>query len=140
MNLRERRVWIPLAIVGCLGISIVGAAVAASFLMPMHPPQHAYPEASFDFDYDDSINVSRGTEFVDSPEGGVLTITHESGDSMTDSNVTVRDEDGHEAGFGTEVSPGNSLSLAVDEDDSIWVVYTVDSDRMALARWDGPEA
>ena len=122
-----------------VAITVILAAVIASFVLGLGDSTNTTPQASFDFDYDET-----GTE---------LTITHESGDTLdsdklslggdaSESDVTSTGGDISTA-WSTEVGAGDSLVLTnVDPSDTIRVVYTASSgdSSSTLATWEGPDA
>ncbi|QSG12488.1 Pilin/Flagellin, FlaG/FlaF family [Halapricum desulfuricans] len=125
-----------------VAITVILAAVIASFVLGLGDTTNTTPQASFDFDYNET--------------GENLTITHESGDSIdadrlslagdvNDSgDVTTSNGDiisGEE--WPSEVSAGDSLGVKnVTSSDTIRVVYTDESgdSSSTLSTWEGPDA
>jgi flagellin-like protein len=123
-----------------VAITVILAAVIASFVLGLGDSTNTTPSASFDFDYD-------GTD--------VLEITHESGDKISASqlsiagDVTVDDvtpgttNTNVDTAWPTDVSAGNTLTLnSVNSDFTVRVVYTAGSgdSSSTLATWNGPDA
>ncbi|MDQ2071400.1 type IV pilin N-terminal domain-containing protein [Haloarcula sp. H-GB4] len=144
-----------------VAITVILAAVIASFVLGLgDQAQQATPQASFSWDFDESVG---------NPDYGVVTITHDGGDTISGNELYVRGSniiDGSSNGmssgdydldstttgeqtFGnsktigaTEVSAGTSMNVAVSDAYDLRVVYeTQEGDSSAtLAQDSGPEA
>ncbi|WP_324758164.1 type IV pilin N-terminal domain-containing protein [Haloarcula montana] len=141
-----------------VAITVILAAVIASFVLGLgDQTQSATPQASFSFDYD--AGPGNDTE-------GVLSITHDGGDTLNGDEVYVRGsgltDDGagsipaadydldrntspaswSNAGGSTEISAGNGVDVAVRNFYDIRVVYeSAEGDSSATLGQDtGPEA
>ena len=129
-----------------VAITVILAAVIASFVLNLGGNQSTTPQASFEFEY--SEDGATGT-FEDGSPSGTLDITHQSGDSIQASRLTIIDEEDNSVDGDTsdgwdvtQVSSGDVASVAVDSDDTIRIIYTDDSgeDSTTLATWEGPDA
>jgi len=139
-----------------VAVTVVLAAVIATFVLGLgEQVSDSVPNTSFEFDYDDEYNGedSWGTE---KPAGAsLLTITHTSGPNVDASllGVTGSTEDpgdGTYADFSTseeswnssQMSAGTSVSIWVDADDSVSIVWENEAgtDSAQLRTFDGPEA
>ncbi|MDS0277076.1 type IV pilin N-terminal domain-containing protein [Halomicroarcula sp. S1AR25-4] len=137
-----------------VAITVILAAVIASFVLGLgDQAQQTTPQASFAFDYDESVG---GTD------EGVLTITHDGGDTIQGNSLYLRgsgfvsswggpgidldasnsSDDWQTAEGLTEVSAGSSIDAALNDDYQVRVVYEPpEGDTSAtLAEDDGPEA
>ncbi|MBX0347049.1 type IV pilin [Haloarcula pellucida] len=140
-----------------VAITVILAAVIASFVLGLgDQAQQTTPQASFAFDYDGDANTYSGT-------GGVLTVTHDGGDTIQGNSLYLRGsgwisantggprvylQDGNEtqnwndAEGTTEVSAGSSITSALNNDYEVRVVYEPpEGDQSAtLAEDSGPQA
>ncbi|WP_459192275.1 type IV pilin [Halosimplex sp. J119] len=86
-----------------VAITVILAAVIASFVLGMGPETNAAPTASFSTDYEvDSTN----SDF------GLLTISHDSGETIEAGNLYVRG-----SGFFSDYSPSTSPSFSDSDHD-----------------------
>jgi len=105
-----------------VAITVILAAVIASFVLGLGEGQQQTPSASFDFDYDS--------------DAGELTITHSSGDELDGSLVTTETTASGGTSFDTngdwsgDVSSGDSVTLTggIGSGETITIVWT-DSDE-----------
>jgi flagellin-like protein len=132
-----------------VAITVILAAVIASFVLGLgDQTQNTAPQASFAFDYDASVGGS---------SSGVLTITHDGGDTISASELYVRGDSITNVGAGSdiqssggdwtvsgssEVSAGTSVTVGVNDDYTVRVVYEgASGDSSAtLGQDSGPEA
>jgi len=139
-----------------VAITVILAAVIASFVLGLgDQAQQATPQASFSWDFDESVG---------SPDYGVVKITHDGGDTIDGNELYVRgdlpssgdhsvsdyDLDADTGGDPTfantvgesEVSAGTSMDVAASDSYDLRVVYeTQEGDTSAtLAQDTGPEA
>lgn len=137
-----------------VAITVILAAVIASFVLGLgDQAQQTTPQASFSFDYEDgatSTDDSWSTEGSD----GLLTITHDGGDTIDATRLSVVGSSDSTGGDLTdsdndpqyddtaEVSAGSNIVIGVDDGDTIRVVYTAESgdSSSTLATWNGPDA
>lgn len=108
------------------------------------------PVAAFSFDYES--DASGGGEFgaalADRSDPALLTITHDGGDTIDATRLTLADGDGAPtASFASaaglsEVTAGTSVSVLIDSDDEIRLVFTAESgeDSATLATYEAPDA
>lgn len=136
-----------------VAITVILAAVIASFVLGLgDQAQQATPQASFSFEYDESVG---GTDT------GQLTVTHDGGDTIAAKSLYIRGSNLDESGTdntgnwaddlsysNTDVSAGNSLTLGTASNDYVpdnydaRVIYEPpEGDQSAtLAQDTGPEA
>jgi len=128
-----------------VAITVILAAVIASFVLGLgDQAQQTTPQASFTFEYDESVGNA---------DEGDLTITHDGGDTINAQSLYIRGSNlaSHTGNWaddlsysGTEVSAGNSLTLGSDvpDDYDARVIYEPpEGDQSAtLAQDSGPEA
>lgn len=130
-----------------VAITVILAAVIASFVLGLgDQTTNTTPQASFSFDYD---STGAGSDDFGSDtlgDGGILTITHDGGDTIEPERLTLTDgetETGDLTNAGaSEVAAGTTVEVAVNDDDTIRVVYSGESgdSSSTLATWDGPDA
>jgi len=93
-----------------VAITVILAAVIASFVLGLGDGQQETPTASFTFDYDSSD----------------VTITHESGDSINPDRLTVLDDGSDKSGSWSssgDVSSGDSFDTFTPSGDTVSVVW-----------------
>jgi flagellin-like protein len=141
-----------------VAITVILAAVIASFVLGLGDSTQKRPTANFDFEYDGSADND------DSDADGVVSITHGGGDTVSADEVYIRgegtvDPDGTKfdttstgkwlgTGETTDkngesvISAGNSLRVGVSADYTLRVVWeTAEGDTSAtLAENSGPDA
>jgi len=83
-----------------VAITVILAAVIASFVLGFDPAQNSAPQASFGWEYDDS--TGGGSQ-------GTLTVTHQSGSSIEAGNLVFKGDSSSFASFG---SPGPDIQSA----------------------------
>jgi len=139
-----------------VAITVILAAVIASFVLGLgDQAQQATPQASFSFEYDSSVGGS--------DDKGLLTITHDGGDTIQGNELYIRGDLASASGWSpspdidsansdatwdsavggqTEVTAGNSIDAAVSSSYDIRVVYeSQEGDNSAtLAQDTGPDA
>jgi len=131
-----------------VAITVILAAVIASFVLNLGGNQSASPTVSFEFEYEEDSSTTTTPDFGGD---GDLTITHQSGDSVQAGRLTILEDGGSKEELGqdifggsssSQISSGSSGVISVDADDTIRIVYTDDSgeDSTTLATWDGPDA
>ncbi|MFC7077340.1 type IV pilin N-terminal domain-containing protein [Haloarcula halophila] len=149
-----------------VAITVILAAVTASFVLGLgDQTQRTTPQASFTFDFEESVSGSDADE-------GILTITHDGGDTIQGGSLYLRGSGWVDATSGstswttpatgsvdiddtnedeswdtavggkTEVAAGNSINVGVNDAYNIRVVYEPpEGDTSATLGQDaGPEA
>jgi len=132
-----------------VAITVILAAVIASFVLGLgDQASQTTPTASWSFDYETDTGISTTSELASGgPSTGVLTITHDGGDSIPEARLTATDQegDGTIEIFGdsnTDVTAGQTVTVDIDSDDTVNVIYT-DADEetsSTLATYEGPDA
>ncbi|QSG08393.1 type IV pilin [Halapricum desulfuricans] len=125
-----------------VAITVILAAVIASFVLGLGDTTNTTPQASFDFDYDNSTTPSSNYYLNDTSRNGTLTVTHESGDTISGEDLEVTDGNSTESPWSNDVSSGDTANIGVDIDDTVRVVYNDPSgdSSSTLGTWEGPEA
>ena len=174
-----------------VAITVILAAVIGTFVLGLGDQvQNTSPQASFTFDYEEGsvtdnsdvdwtyddgagsgdacdADTSGGGGAATTPSNdGILTITHDGGDQIQASQLSLTGVEGYEDNggngcneftFGGDSSPanedypftgsddvnaGNNIEGAVESDDTVRVVWesTEGSDSSTLGQWDGPNA
>jgi flagellin-like protein len=102
-----------------VAITVILAAVIASFVLGLGNQPQETPQTQFDFEYD----------------GSTLTITHNGGDTFDSNDVEIRGETGdgssnagqqwhaYGGGTATDISTGDDISFAAGDSYDITVVY-----------------
>jgi flagellin-like protein len=123
-----------------VAITVILAAVIGTFVLGLGDQvQDSAPQASFNFDYETGASNSElGGD-------GDLTVTHDGGDTILDSQLTATDgsnEDDVFGNSGSEVSAGSSDTFSIDSDDTVRIIWNADSgdSTATLGRFDGPDA
>jgi flagellin-like protein len=124
-----------------VGITVILAAVAGTYIVTFgEQTQQTTPQASFEFDYE--ADPSPGGPLYDGGTGGELTIRHDGGDTLPADRIAIRDDDGNElsAPFASDVTAGTVITIHMDRDDTVRVVYTAtrntDSTSAVLASYE----
>jgi flagellin-like protein len=143
----DRAVSPVIGVILMVAITVILAAVIGTFVLGLgENVQSTSPSASFGFDYDASGSTSSGSgSLYDSGDGGDLTITHESGDALQNSLLSVVDgNDGpvNSPFSSSEVSAGSSTTIDIDSDDTVRIVWTSQSgdNSATLGTFSGPDA
>ncbi|WP_340102156.1 type IV pilin N-terminal domain-containing protein [Salinibaculum salinum] len=126
-----------------VAITVILAAVIATFVLGLgEQVSDTAPQASFNFDYDESAtgtdsfdNASLANNEVD----GILTITHAGGATLQAEQVSVSGSSGYDGrqawsdsdsagagpsyGIGSEISSGDSLDIWVGSGDNIKITW-----------------
>ena len=133
-----------------VAITVILAAVIASFVLGLGDSQQQTPQASWGFDYDSS-ETSAG-DFTQQLGGdGQLTIAHEGGDAIDPERLTLNDggDDGPTADFtdagidsDSDMTAGTEVVSQIDNDDEIDVIWTDQDEQSSttLATYEGPDA
>ena len=95
-----------------VAITVILAAVIASFVLGLGDTTNTTPQASFDFDYDASTHT--------------VTVTHQSGDTLDKDLVTVTGGNATES-WSSDITSGSSVDVDVTPGDTIRVVWEADS-------------
>ncbi|MFC7077879.1 type IV pilin N-terminal domain-containing protein [Haloarcula halophila] len=141
----EQGVSPVIGVILMVAITVILAAVIATFVLGLGDQvSNTAPQASFSFDYDTSATGSG--DFTGSGDG-ILTITHDGGDTIQGSNLNINGGatsgtvTWQDAGQ-TEVTAGVSVDYPVNNEDTVRVTYqsAEGSNSATLGRWDGPEA
>ena len=134
-----------------VAITVILAAVIASFVLGLGDSQTENPpQAAWSFDYEAGAPAgSINSDLQDSGgDTGVLTITHDGGDTVESSRLTIVDDDGGSdvdasAVFSaTDISSGDSAEVEIDSTDTVRLVYTDDSGEASstIGQFEGPDA
>jgi len=134
-----------------VAITVILAAVIGTFVLGLGDQvQSTAPQASFTFDFDQSVNPAESSELADSTDDGddgELTITHDGGDSIDQARLDVKDDDGvsitaSTAGFGDPINAGSSANVDIDKDDTVRVTWESESGDTTgtLGKFTAPDA
>jgi flagellin-like protein len=139
-----------------VAITVILAAVIASFVLGLgDQASQTTPQVSFSFDYDSSLDGNSDGDYSgglsNTGTNGVLTITHDGGDSVNENRLSFTDADGNSIdtldsatglGDGSDISAGLSLEVGVDSDDTVRIIYTSSGgdSTSTITSWDGPDA
>jgi len=110
-----------------VAITVILAAVIASFVLGLGDGQQETPTASFDFDYD-------GTD---------LTVTHESGDKLDADRLSIETtgSSSFSSSFSDEVTSGDSITLSSPDGGATISITWTDADEetsSTLAEYEVP--
>jgi flagellin-like protein len=134
-----------------VAITVILAAVIGTFVLGLGDQvQNTSPQASFTFDFDQSVNPAEGSELADSSDDGddgELTVTHDGGDSIDQARLDVKDDDGvsitaSTAGFSDPIKAGGSGDVDIDKDDTVRVTWEGESGESTatLGKFTAPDA
>ncbi|MCU4716729.1 type IV pilin N-terminal domain-containing protein [Halapricum hydrolyticum] len=129
-----------------VAITVILAAVIATFVLGLgESVSSTAPQANFQEDYE--AGGSGGDINLSSSGDGLLTVTHTGGDAIAAENLymangTDRKDWTATYNSGDKISAGNSITVDVDDDATIRVIWSDDSkDSSAeLSKWTGPNA
>ena len=131
-----------------VAITVILAAVIATFVLGLGDQvSNTTPQASFSFDFDESS--PNGVDLTNGGDSGALTITHDGGDTIDASRVSIIASPGGTAAGGTDVytsgskiMAGSTATVQVDTDATVRVTYSGQSgdSSATLAKWSGPDA
>ena len=113
-----------------VAITVILAAVIASFVLGLGDSQQQTPSASFEFDYDSDAT------------GDTLTITHNGGDSIEDARISIVGSSSSLSASwpDSEVTAGDSVTVDPSSGETVTVVWT-DADEetsSTLAEYEVP--
>ncbi|WP_135306377.1 type IV pilin [Haloarcula amylovorans] len=142
-----------------VAITVILAAVIASFVLGLgDQAQKQTPQASFSYDYDESVdaqtasNIDFGTaNFSDSTPNGALTITHDGGDTINENRLSLVESGGDKKpnlnsassiSAAQDITAGTSIVVGADSSDEVRVIFTSTSgdNTATLSTWTGPDA
>jgi len=140
-----------------VAVTVVLAAVIATFVLGLgEQVSDAAPNTSIEFSYDDEVDSGVEDSWGENSNGeALLTITHTGGNNVDASLLGVTgssaEPDGatytdfstsEESWNSSQMTAGASVSLWIDADDSVSVVWENDegTDSARLRTFDGPDA
>ena len=155
-----------------VAITVILAAVIGTFVLGLGDQvQNNPPQAQLTFEFTESADPSEDNNYPENStggnapsagtdpgcnlgdssggDGGVLNITHDGGESVSESRLTLSgsgDEVGWEycgtSGSSGNVGAGNSAEAGIPTDGTVRVIWTSESGDSTdtLRRWDGPDA
>ncbi|WP_276258112.1 type IV pilin N-terminal domain-containing protein [Haloglomus litoreum] len=132
-----------------VAITVILAAVIGTFVLGLGDQvSNTSPTASFTFDFDGSVSVTDTSELAnngDNSDSGELSITHDGGDGIAVSQLSVTDgTDTIESpsGWSNDVTAGDTATVDADNSDTVRVVWESSNggDTATLGKWTGPEA
>ncbi|MDS0258315.1 type IV pilin N-terminal domain-containing protein [Haloarcula sp. S1CR25-12] len=141
-----------------VAITVILAAVIASFVLGLGDTTQETPQASWSFDYDSSLDGTTNGDFgggalQGSGSGdGVLTVTHDSGDNIDGAKLTLNDGNGdgptvsfEDSSTGPDidtVNSGTSADVGIDNDDTVRIIWASESgeNTATLSTYEAPGA
>jgi flagellin-like protein len=139
-----------------VAITVILAAVIGTFVLGLGDQvSSTTPDASFSFDFDESVDGSVGSNVdavlgASSGDNGALSVTHDGGDSIDPANVEVVSADSSsEETFQiltdstiSSVSAGTTVEVGIDSDDTVRIVFESDDGQntATLGKFEGPDA
>jgi len=144
----ENAVSPVIGVILMVAITVILAAVIGTFVLGLGDQvQDTAPQAQFTFDYsEDGTAMTSDSDLfttADDSASGDLTVVHDGGDSISDSALTLSDDDGSTASpWSSEVSAGSSVTVDAGSGDTVRVVWSDDSEEntATLGKWTGPDA
>ena len=111
-----------------VAITVILAAVIASFVLGLgNDATNTNPQASFSFDYDEAETTAAG-------EQGLVTISHDGGDSVDDQEIYVRGDGFNGTAPSDSVPAGGTLASHVDG------LTGTEPDMGQAGPWDGTKS
>ncbi|SFR99977.1 flagellin N-terminal-like domain-containing protein [Halomicrobium zhouii] len=131
-----------------VAITVILAAVIASFVLGLgDQTSNTTPQASFSFDYEQGTSPSGS--FISIGSGNTLEIVHDGGDTIDSERLSVSDgtnsadfDDPDALGASAAMSAGNSVTVEIENDDVVRVIYSGESgdSSSTLATYEAPGA
>jgi flagellin-like protein len=150
MELRQlgdgRAVSPVIGVILMVAITVILAAVIGTFVLGIGGEiTESPPNSNIDFAFDgDATAVGSPCDLTDGGTPGVLTITHEGGDTIDADRVELTTAGGTAdwpdcSSTGTTISAGDSADVDVDDDGTLRVVWTAEGGGQSstLATWNG---
>jgi flagellin-like protein len=131
-----------------VAITVILAAVIGTFVLGLGDQvSNTSPSASFSFDFE-SGNTGNCDLTSSGSTSGALTVTHDGGDKITASQLTISTDGGSDtwntcaSTAVSEVTAGNQATPTVDSDQTARVVWESSSggDTATLGKWEGPDS
>ena len=130
-----------------VAITVILAAVIGTFVLGLGDQvSNTSPQASFTFDFEDTAaDTTNQLDDNADGDGGELTVTHDGGDSIPNSELSLTDGEDANAPISpwtSEVSAGSSVIIDTESDDTVRVVWESSDggDTATLGKWTGPQA
>lgn len=137
-----------------VAITVILAAVIGTFVLGLGDQvSNTSPTASFSFDFD---NSNTNTDSFDTSSGGdgMLTITHDGGDSLVADNIDIKgsspsggnvaSDTGTDPQYAAsdELTAGDSIKVRAANSDTVRVTWSSPNggDTATLGKWTGPDA
>lgn len=151
LRVSDRAVTPVIGIILLVAIAVILASVVATFGLGLGDRvQDFAPNTRFSFDFDeDATGESCGLAGGGSDQGK-LTITHESGDEIDESQLVLVDEEGNRASWNdcvttsiSTIGSGDQTTPKIDSDDTIRLVWKSENtadDTSVVATFEGPDA
>lgn len=148
----ERAVTPVIGIILLVAIAVILSAVVGKFALGLGDQvQDFAPNTRFAFDFDTTVTGETcGLSGGGGPNKGELTMTHEGGDNIDESQLTLVDNNGNRASWNdcsstavSEINSGDQATPEVDSDDTIRIVWESENnadDTAVLATYEGPDA
>lgn len=112
------------------------------------------PRIDFAFDFQDDApagDADCNVNLQSSPDDGNLAITHDGGPGVDENQLSLRDDDGGTitdlsdacsgVSDGDDISPGTTITVAIDDDDTIRIVWEGKGgeETATIGEWTGPD-
>lgn len=149
----ERAVTPVIGIILLVAIAVILAAVIGAFALGLGDRVQDYaPNARFAFDYapGDQTGACTALSDDDGTDEGKVTVIHEDGDKIEESQVTLIDDEDNRANWNdcaskdvTEITSGDEATPEIDADDTVrlvWESENDDHDTAVIATYEGPDA
>lgn len=142
----ERAVSPVIGVILMVAITVILAAVIGTFVLGLGGEiGESPPNSNIEFVFDgDATAVGSPCNLTDGGTAGVLTVTHEGGDTIDADRVELTTGGGTAdwsdcSSAGTTISAGDSAEVDVDDDGTLRVVWTADGGGKSstLATWSG---
>jgi flagellin-like protein len=145
----DRAVSPVIGVILMVAITVILAAVIGTFVLGLgENVQSNSPSASFGFDLEEGTTGGTGDLTGGGGADGLLTITHESGDTVKSARIEVVDDDGNSVTGNTlfsgptDITAGDTATVDIDTNDEIRIVWSSQggSNSATLGTFSGPDA
>lgn len=149
-NLDSRAVTPVIGIILLVAIAVILGAIIGTFGFGLADKVQDYaPNSQFDFNFDPTAS-GQSCGLAGAGDTGKLEITHEAGDKIDESQLTLVDGEGNSADWNncastpvTDITSGDKTIPDIDTDDTIKILWESENkggDTAVLATYEGPDA
>jgi len=134
-----------------VAITVILAAVIGTFVLGLGDQiSDTNPQASFTFDFEETTAATQDCALATGTSGteGHLTVTHDGGDEITATQVTIKDTSSNsqtwnsDCSSNSDITAGSSVVVDTTSGETVRVVWESSNggDTATLGKWSGPDA